>query len=74
MTRFTLGGGAEYGGHVVVTLNVGLGREVQVTPICLRLAGKRIFQILFSTAALKIHVVPPVKTCVGGKNFDLDVI
>ena len=37
---FTLGGGAENSRDVVVTLDVGLGREIQVASIRLRLTGE----------------------------------
>ena len=33
VTGFTFGGRTEYGGDVVVALDVGLGREVQVTTV-----------------------------------------
>jgi len=42
---------AEYSGHIVETLDIGLGCEIQVTPIRLRLAGERILEILLRLAA-----------------------
>src|SRR5690606_30921863 len=51
----TLGGGAKHGGHVVVTLDVGLRGEVQVATVGLRFAGKRFFQVQLGFAAFKFH-------------------
>src|SRR5579862_2103588 len=55
MTRLTFGRRTEHGGHVVEALDVGLGGEVQISPICLRFARKCILQVLLGPAALEIH-------------------
>ena len=57
MPRLTLGGRTEHGRNVVVTLDVGALGEVQVTAIGLRLAGKRILQILFGFRTFQRHDV-----------------
>ena len=46
-------GGAEHGGDVVKAFDVGLLREIEVTPIGLALTGKSVLQILCGLAALQ---------------------
>jgi hypothetical protein len=40
---------------VVLPFDVGLAREIQISSICLRLAGKRGLEVIVSLAALEIH-------------------
>ncbi len=56
---FAFGSRAEHRSDVVVTLHIGLGGEVQVTAVCLRLAGKCVFQVLFSFGIFKSHHLSP---------------
>jgi hypothetical protein len=53
MTRLTFRGGTENGGHVIVTLDVSLCGEIQVTAICLGLTREGVFQILLGLAAFQ---------------------
>ena len=46
VTGFTFSGGTKNGGNIVVTFYISLGCEIQITAVCLRFAGKRIFKIL----------------------------
>ena len=49
------GGGAEQRGHVVLPLDVGLVREVQVAAIGLRFAGKGVLQVLLGLRTFQAH-------------------
>ncbi len=49
----TFGGGAEHGRNVVVALDVGLVREVQITTVSLAFASKRVLQILVGFGTVK---------------------
>ena len=60
VTGLTFGGRADYGGDVVVTLDVCLRRELPVTAVRLGLAGERGFQMLFGLAAFQAHDGPPI--------------
>ena len=52
-----LGGRAEQGGHVVLALDVGLVREIEVAAIRLRLAGESGFQVVVGLGAFEgFHV------------------
>jgi len=55
MARLAFGGGTEHGRYVVVTLDVGLGCEIQVTTIRLRLTRECVLQILLGLAAFEVH-------------------
>jgi hypothetical protein len=55
VTRLAFGGRTEHGCHIVVTLDVRLRCEVQVTTVGLRFAGKRILEVLLSLGALQLH-------------------
>ena len=55
MAGLTLGRGTEHCRHVVVAFDVGLGCEIQVTAIRLRLASERVLQILLGPAAFEVH-------------------
>ena len=55
VTGLALGGGTEYGSHVVVALDVSLLGEVQVTAIGLGLAGEGGLQIVFGLGAFQIR-------------------
>ena len=55
MTGFTFCSRAKYRRDVVVTLNVGLRREIQITTIRLRFPCKRVTQILFGFRAFQLH-------------------
>ena len=67
MTRLAFGRRTEHRGHVVVSLDVGLGCEIQVTTIRLRLASECVLQILFGLAAFEVHgsllIDCPVENC-----------
>ena len=52
---FAFCSGPEYGCYVVVTFNISLGGEIQVTAVGLRFTGKRIFQIAFCLTSFQIH-------------------
>ena len=52
MARLTFCRRTKYRRNVVVTFDVGLGREIQVAAIRLRFAGKRVFEILFGRCCL----------------------
>ena len=52
MPGFALCGGAKDGGYIVVTLDVGLGGEVQVAAVGLGFAGEGVFEVLFGLAVL----------------------
>ena len=49
------GGRAEHGGYVVIALDISLLREIQVTAVCLALAGERVLEILFGLAVFQGH-------------------
>jgi hypothetical protein len=55
VARLALGGGTEHGRDVVVALDVGFVCEVQVAAVGLRLARKRVFEILFGLASFQVH-------------------
>jgi hypothetical protein len=57
MPGFALRRRAEYGGHVVVALDVGLLREIKVTTVRLRLAREGRLEVSFRLASLQVHVV-----------------
>jgi len=52
MAGLTLGGRAEHRRNVVESLDIGLGGEVQIAAIRLRLSGERVLEILLGLAAL----------------------
>ncbi len=54
VARFAFRSRAKYCGHVVVTLDIGLRREVQITTIRLRFARERVAQILFGFRAFEL--------------------
>jgi hypothetical protein len=45
MAGFTFSGGTEHGGNIVITFDIGLLREIEVTAIGLAFASKSVFQI-----------------------------
>jgi hypothetical protein len=51
MAGLSFRGRAEHGRHIIETFDIGLGCEIQVTAIRLRLACERILEILFCLAA-----------------------
>jgi hypothetical protein len=51
MARLAFRRGAEYRRHVVVTLDIRFGSEIQITTIGLGLARERVLEILFCLAA-----------------------
>jgi hypothetical protein len=50
---FTFGGGAEYGGHIVVALYVGLGGEIQIAAVGLGFTGEGGLKVVFGLASFK---------------------
>ncbi len=54
-----LGRRAEHRRDVVEAFDVGLGGEIQIAPVGLRLAGKRVLQVLFRLTSLEIHDITP---------------
>ena len=46
---------SEYGGHIVVTFNVCLGRKIKVTTVCLGFSSECVLQVLFCFAAFQAH-------------------
>src|SRR5688572_23218634 len=59
VARLALGRRPEHGRDVVIALDVGLGGEVEVAAIRLRLAGEGVLQILLGLAALEVHCCSP---------------
>ena len=57
VTGLAFGGRTEHRGHVVVTLDVGLGGEVEVAAVRLRFAGERGLEVRFGLAALERALV-----------------
>src|SRR6202162_6067495 len=55
MAGLALGGGTKYRGDVVEAFDIGLGREIQITTIRLRFAGKCVLQILLSFGSTEFH-------------------
>src|SRR4030067_2325961 len=47
--------GAEYRRDVVITLDIGLGGEIQIATVGLGLTGKGLFQITFSLTSFKLR-------------------
>ena len=47
----------KHGRNIVVAFHVRLGGKVEVSPICLRLTGECVLQILFRLAALERHEI-----------------
>ena len=54
MAGLALGGRAEHRGHVVETLDVGLGREIEIATIRLRLAGEGVLQVLVGLGSCEL--------------------
>ena len=50
------GGGTEQRGHVVLALDVGLVREVQIAAVGLRFARKGVLQVLFGLRSFQAHL------------------
>ena len=50
---FAFGGGAEHRGDIVVALDIGLLREIQITTIGLRFAGECGLEIAFGFGAFQ---------------------
>jgi hypothetical protein len=55
VARFAFRGGAEYGGDIVVTFDIGLLREVEITAVGLALTCEGFFQIVFGLRAFLGH-------------------
>ncbi len=60
MTRLALGGGTENAGDVIVTFDVSLLREIQITTVSLRFACEGVLQILLGLAAFESHALTPL--------------
>ena len=54
---------------VVIPLDVSFRREIQITPVCLRLSGKCIFEVLFCFTPFECHITVPITELL--KNFCL---
>ena len=67
MARLAFGRGTKHRRDIVVAFDVGLGCEIQVTTVRLRLTGERVFQILLGLAAFEVHgsllIDCPVENC-----------
>ena len=66
MAGLAFGGGPEQRRDVVLALDVGLVREVQVAAVGLRFAGERVLQVLLGLRTFQAHdlllvVVPPAE-------------
>jgi hypothetical protein len=70
MAGLALGGRAEQRGDVVLALDVGLVREVQITPIGLRFARERVAQALFGLRSFQAHVDLLSSRLVGAAGSD----